>query len=145
MRVILKATLFANQHYCLLSDCKNAGRSDLQFRSLLAAISRLLPVVLPLSPHQTDGTNPAYLLGILLVRHVTLLCQPHRLLPDEPNVSVKYVTTSYYYRPSNNIHGQTGRGVGGVSGSQKNPAFQSFLIHDSEFLPNARCLRTEPP
>ena len=77
----------------LISDCQNAGRSDLQFRSLLAAISRLLPVVLPLSPHQTDGTNPAYLLGLLLVRHVTLLCQPHRLLPDEPNVSVKYVTT----------------------------------------------------
>ena len=60
---------------------------------MLAAISRLLPVVLPLSPHQTDGANPAYLLGILLVRHVTLLCQPHRLLLDEPNVSVKYATS----------------------------------------------------
>ena len=68
-------------------DREDADRADGDIRGVLAALPRLLHLLVPLPSCQEVRAHPAHLSGLLLVRHVALLRQPHRLLPHEPYVS----------------------------------------------------------
>ena len=71
------------------ADCQNAFGSCCDIWSLLVAIPRLLPLLLPLSWRTGTFLHSTHLPSILLVGYGQCHGQSHRLLLYEPQVSLR--------------------------------------------------------